>query len=59
MVRARMPHNNRVTAGNALKTTDIWTKTIGHNPVSVMCYLLMLSIHNLHTHTYPCCLVCK
>ena len=30
-----MPHNNRVTAGNALKTTDIWTKTIGHNPVSV------------------------
>ena len=36
MVRARMPHNNRVTAGNALRTTDIWTKTIGHNPVSVI-----------------------
>ena len=32
--RSRMPHNNRVAAGSALKTTDIWSKTIGHNPYS-------------------------
>lgn len=32
--RGRMPHNNRVAAGSALKTTDIWSKTIGHNPYS-------------------------
>ena len=41
MVRARMPHNNRVTAGNALRTTDIWTKTIGHNPVSVIVLFML------------------
>lgn len=29
-----MPHNNRVAAGSALKTTDIWSKTIGHDPYS-------------------------
>eukprot|EP00970_Alexandrium_tamarense_P019335 scaffold13917_cov193-Alexandrium_tamarense.AAC.1 len=28
----RMPHNNRVDASHALKTTDIWSKTIGHDP---------------------------
>lgn len=27
-----MPHNNRVSASHALKTSDIWSKTIGHDP---------------------------
>ncbi len=27
-----MPHNNRVSASSALKTNDIWSKTIGHDP---------------------------
>jgi len=27
-----MPHNNRVPAGRALVTSDIWSKTIGHDP---------------------------
>jgi len=27
-----MPHNNRVSSSDALKTNDIWTKTIGHDP---------------------------
>lgn len=30
--RVKMPHNNRVSAGAALKTSDMWSKTIGHNP---------------------------
>ncbi|KAL9181601.1 hypothetical protein ACHAXT_010406 [Thalassiosira profunda] len=30
--RVRMPHNNRVSTSNALKTSDIWSKTIGHDP---------------------------
>jgi hypothetical protein len=30
--RVRMPHNNRVAAAAALKTTAIWQKTIGHDP---------------------------
>lgn len=30
--RVRMPHNNRVSTSGALKTSDIWSKTIGHNP---------------------------
>eukprot|EP00571_Detonula_confervacea_P001060 CAMPEP_0172312796 /NCGR_PEP_ID=MMETSP1058-20130122/18564_1 /TAXON_ID=83371 /ORGANISM="Detonula confervacea, Strain CCMP 353" /LENGTH=47 /DNA_ID= /DNA_START= /DNA_END= /DNA_ORIENTATION= len=28
----RMPHNNRVTTGQSLQTSDIWSKTIGHDP---------------------------
>jgi hypothetical protein len=27
-----MPHNNRVSASSALKTNDIWSKTIGYDP---------------------------
>ena len=27
-----MPHNNRVSASAALRTNDIWSKTIGHDP---------------------------
>jgi len=27
-----MPHNNRVSTSNALQTSDIWSKTIGHDP---------------------------
>ena len=27
-----MPHNNRVSASTALRTNDIWSKTIGYNP---------------------------
>jgi hypothetical protein len=27
-----MPHNNRVNASAALKTNDIWSKTIGYDP---------------------------
>ena len=27
-----MPHNNRVSASTALKTNDIWSKTIGYDP---------------------------
>jgi hypothetical protein len=30
--RVRMPHNNRMSASGALKTSDIWAKTIGHDP---------------------------
>jgi len=32
MSRSRMPHNNRVSGSNALKTNDIWSKTIGYDP---------------------------
>jgi len=28
----RRPHNNRVSTSGALKTSDIWSKTIGHDP---------------------------
>ena len=28
----RMPHGNRVSSSDALRTNDIWTKTIGHDP---------------------------
>lgn len=27
-----MPHNNRVSGSAALRTNDMWSKTIGHNP---------------------------
>lgn len=27
-----MPHNNRMTTSATLKTSDIWSKTIGHDP---------------------------
>lgn len=27
-----MPHNNRISASTALKTNDIWSKTIGYDP---------------------------
>lgn len=27
-----MPHNNRMSTSGALKTSDIWSKTIGHDP---------------------------
>lgn len=27
--RVRMPHNNRMSTSAALKTSDIWSKTIG------------------------------
>ena len=27
-----MPHNNRMSTSVALKTSDIWSKTIGHDP---------------------------
>ena len=30
----RMPHNNRVSTSHALKTSDIWSRTIGHDPYS-------------------------
>jgi hypothetical protein len=30
--RVRMPHNNRMTTSATLKTSDIWSKTIGHDP---------------------------
>lgn len=30
--RSRLPHNNRVSTSHALKTSDIWSKTIGHDP---------------------------
>lgn len=32
MSRVRMPHNNRMSASTALKTNDMWSKTIGHDP---------------------------
>ena len=28
----RMPHNNRMSSSVSLKTNDMWSKTIGHNP---------------------------
>jgi len=27
-----MPHNNRMSASTALRTNDMWSKTIGHDP---------------------------
>lgn len=30
--RVRMPHNNRMATSGSLKTSNIWSKTIGHNP---------------------------
>ena len=30
--RTRMPHNNRMSTSGALATSDIWSKTIGHDP---------------------------
>jgi hypothetical protein len=27
-----MPHNNRVSGSHALKTNDMWSNIIGHNP---------------------------
>jgi hypothetical protein len=27
-----MPHGNRMSSSDALKTNDIWTKTIGYDP---------------------------
>eukprot|EP00607_Mallomonas_marina_P008509 CAMPEP_0182417204 /NCGR_PEP_ID=MMETSP1167-20130531/1631_1 /TAXON_ID=2988 /ORGANISM="Mallomonas Sp, Strain CCMP3275" /LENGTH=119 /DNA_ID=CAMNT_0024590595 /DNA_START=109 /DNA_END=469 /DNA_ORIENTATION=+ len=30
--RVKMPHNNRVSGSAALRTNDMWSKTIGHNP---------------------------
>lgn len=35
--RVRMPHNNRMSTSGALKTTDIWSKTIGHDPYAAEC----------------------
>lgn len=32
MSRHKMPHNNRVSGSIALRTNDMWSKTIGHNP---------------------------
>mmetsp|Transcript_12654 Transcript_12654/g.19016 ORF Transcript_12654/g.19016 Transcript_12654/m.19016 type:complete len:171 (-) Transcript_12654:73-585(-) len=32
MSRIRMPHNNRMSASTALRTNDMWSKTIGHDP---------------------------
>ena len=32
MVAPRMPHNNRLSTSGALATSDIWSKTIGHDP---------------------------
>lgn len=32
MSRVRMPHNNRVSSSAALKTNDMWSKTIGYDP---------------------------
>jgi len=30
--RTRMPYNNRVSTSGALRTTDIWSRAIGHDP---------------------------
>mmetsp|Transcript_21841 Transcript_21841/g.33178 ORF Transcript_21841/g.33178 Transcript_21841/m.33178 type:complete len:204 (-) Transcript_21841:228-839(-) len=30
--RVHMPHNNRISTSGALATSDIWSKTIGHDP---------------------------
>eukprot|EP01040_Poterioochromonas_malhamensis_P001025 gene1025-1087_t len=30
--RSKMPHNNRVSSSTALKTNDMWSKTIGYDP---------------------------
>ncbi|RYH05354.1 hypothetical protein EON65_44945 [archaeon] len=32
MSRVKMPHGNRVSGSAALKTNDIWSKTIGYDP---------------------------
>jgi len=36
-----MPHNNRMSTSNALKTSDIWSKTIGCVIPSVVVVLLL------------------
>lgn len=28
----KMPHNNRMSGSGALKTNDMWAKTIGYDP---------------------------
>jgi hypothetical protein len=30
--RVKMPANNRVSSSVALRTTDVWSKTIGYDP---------------------------
>lgn len=30
--RVKMPHNNRLSTSGALKSNDMWSKTIGHDP---------------------------
>ena len=30
--RVKMPHNNRLSTSGALKSNDMWAKTIGHDP---------------------------
>lgn len=32
MSRVKMPHNNRVSGSSALRTNDMWSKTIGYDP---------------------------
>ena len=36
MSHNKMPHNNRVSSSVALKTNDMWSKTIGHDPYANM-----------------------
>lgn len=36
MSRVRMPHNNRVSASSALRTNDMWSKTIGYDPYAAV-----------------------
>ena len=30
--KVRMPHNNRMSTSNALRTSNMWSRTIGHDP---------------------------
>ena len=30
--RGKMPHNNRLSSSSALRTNDMWSKTIGYDP---------------------------
>jgi hypothetical protein len=36
MSRVKMPHNNRMSGSTALKTNDMWSKTIGYNPYAAL-----------------------
>ena len=42
--RVKMPANNRVSSSVALRTTDVWSKTIGYDPYAGAAALIAHSL---------------